>query len=131
MALIIGALAIINAIGFLAAVWAFRASRRQVGEATWWFLIGFAILAGAIVARGLYWDVSLPLARVLWPDTAAAWSDLTRGRMVNVVFGLMKMASFFCALKCRQMLIPPEERDQWPWWKAWMHPTTIRILPWR
>ncbi|MFC3170250.1 hypothetical protein [Paracoccus fontiphilus] len=30
--------------------------------------------------------------------------------MINIFFSLLKMASFFCALKCRKELIPPEER---------------------
>lgn len=131
MALIIGLLAVINAAGYFAVVWAFRASFRQLHTATWWFAIGFMILAGAIILRGMYWDVAMPLMRMQAPEFAAKWSDATRGRLINIIFILMKMAAFFCALKCRQMLIPEDERAAWPWWKAWMHPTSIRILPWR
>ena len=131
MALIIGIIAAINSGGYLAAVWAFRASRREVGGATWWFLMGFASLAGVIVLRSLYWDVVLPLMRLGAPELADAWSSATRGRLINLLFGLMLMPPFFCALKCRQMLIPEDERAAWPWWRAWMHPTSIRILPWR
>lgn len=131
MAQVIGALAIINTIGYLAVIWAFRASFRELKSATWWFALGFAILAGAIILRGLYWDVTLPLMRLWWPQFAADWSEVTRGRLINLVFSLMKMAAFYCALKCRQMLIPEDERHHWPLWKAWLHPTKIRLLPWR
>lgn len=131
MALTIAALALINALGYLAVVWAFRASFRELHGATWWFAMGFAILAGAIITRGLYWDVTMPLMRLWWPEFAAGWSEVTRGRLINIVFSLMKMSAFYCALKCRQMLIPEEERPHWPIWKAWLHPTKIRLRPWR
>lgn len=62
---------------------------------------------------------------------AEQWTDATRGRLINIVFGLIKMASFFCALKCRQLLIPEDERHHWPLWRAWLHPAKIRLLPWR
>ncbi|QBX34576.1 hypothetical protein E4191_07530 [Paracoccus liaowanqingii] len=131
MALTIGLIAVINALGYCAVIWAFRASFRELRTATWWFATGFMILAGAIILRGLYWDVALPLMRLWVPGFAAKWSDVTGGRLINIVFGLMKMAAFFCALKCRQMLIPEPERHRWPVYKAWMHPTRIRFLPWR
>lgn len=66
--------------------------------------MGFAILAGAIILRGLYWDVGMPLLR-LWAPDQAMWLTENVGRYVNTIFSLMKMAAFFCALKCRQMLI--------------------------
>lgn len=130
MALTIGIIAVINAIGYLAVIWAFRASFRQLQTATWWFATGFMILAGAIIARGLWWDMGMPLLRLWAPEAAAWWTDAV-GRYINIVFSLMKMSAFFCALKCRQMLIPEDERDFWPIWKAWLHPTKIRLLPWR
>ncbi|SEN86955.1 hypothetical protein SAMN04489859_10203 [Paracoccus alcaliphilus] len=127
MALIIGTIAIINAVGLVMIVWAFRTSLRVVGEATWWFVVGFALLSFILILRGLYWDVALPLARAYAPGAAAAWSELVSGRMFNVVFSGLMMLSIYCALKCRQALIPAHERADWPWWKAWMHPTKIRF----
>lgn len=131
MALTIGLIAVINALGYFAVIWAFRASFRELRSATWWFATGFMILAGAIILRGLYWDVAMPLLRMWVPGFAEQWTDATRGRLINIVFGLMKMASFFCVLKCRQLLIPEDERHHWPLWRAWLHPTKIRLLPWR
>lgn len=130
MALISGFLAIIITLGYLAVIYAFRASFRELRSATWWFAMGFAILAGAIILRAMYWDIFMPLFRVWAPGSAAAWSELTGGRVVNIIFYLMKMIAFLCALKCRKELIPPEERHLWPWWRAWMHPNAIRLLPW-
>lgn len=126
----IGLIAALNAMGYLAVVWAFRASFRQLRTATWWFATGFMVLAGAIIMRGVYWDVFMPLLR-LWMPEAAAWLTDNIGRYINLAFSLMKTVAFYCALRCRQMLIPDEERGDWPIWKAWLHPTGIRLIPWR
>ncbi|MDF3606577.1 hypothetical protein PE067_10735 [Paracoccus sp. DMF-8] len=130
MALTIALMALVNAAGYLAVIWAFRGSFREFSTATWWFAVGFAVLAGAIIFRGLYWDVGMPLMR-MWLPGAAAWQTENIGRYINIVFSLMKMAAFYCALKCRQMMIPEIERPYWPVWRAWLHPTRIRLLPWR
>src|SRR5690606_14313940 len=127
MALIIGTIAIINATGRLMIIWACRTSLRVVGEATWWFVVGFALLSFILIMRGLYWDVAMPIARAYAPASAEAWRDMVHGRMFNIVFSGLKMVSIYCALKCRQALIPEEERHLWPWWIAWMHPTKIRF----
>lgn len=123
-------LAIVNALFYGAAVWGFRASRHKVGEATWWFVMGFCIVAGAIILRGMYWDVLMPLAREYIPLKTESWSDFTQGRIINNVFSSMKLCGIYCVLKCRQMLIPEEERHRWPVWKAWMHPNTLSLFRW-
>lgn len=123
-------LAIVNAAFYGAAVWGFRASRHRVGEATWWFLMGFAIVAGAIILRGLYWDVLMPFARNHYPQVTSNWAELTEGRIINNVFSSMKLCGIYCVLKCRQLLIPEEERHRWPIWKAWMHPNTLSLFRW-
>lgn len=130
MALIIGGVAIIIATMCATVVWAFRASFRVLNSPTWWFAMAFLLLAVSIILRALYWDVALPLGRLYAPETAAIWSDITKGRMVNLLFSVLKISAFFCALKSRQMMIPEEERHLWPWWRAWMHPNPIRLLPW-
>lgn len=127
----LGALAIVNAAGYFTVIYAFRASFRDLSSPTWWFATGFAILAGAIILRGLYWDFSLPLLRHYVPGAAEWWVDTVNGRMINVSFAIMKMMAFFCALKCREKMIPEDEQDKWPWWRAWMHPSSLRLLPWR
>ena len=131
MALTNGLIAVINALGYFAVIWAVRASFRELRSATGWFAIGFMILAGAILLRGLYWDLALPLFRFFDPVDAEAWTTLVNGRMINIVFALMKFYAAYCAMKCRWMLIPEEERDEWPLWRAWQHPKRITLLPWR
>ena len=125
----IGLLSILNALGYLAVIWAFRASFRQLRTATWWFATGFMILAGAIICRGVWWDVFIPLLRLWAPETARWWTQAV-GNEINLIFVSMKTVAFYCALRCRQLLIPEEERHDWPLWKAWMHPTAIRLIPW-
>lgn len=130
MSMILGVQAIINTLGYLAVIWAFRTSFREVNSASWWFAIGFANLAGAIILRGLYWDVALPLCRFYFPEWSKTWVDLVDGRSINLVFNAQKTFSFYCALKCRQMMIEEYERHNWPWYKAWFHPTRIRFWLW-
>ena len=131
VALLNAALAIFTAGGFCAAVWAFRASRKAVGEATWWFLIAFGLLAFSLVLRGLYWDVLWSLLNHVSEARAAAWAKATGGTRVNLLFGALNAGSIFCILKCRLCLIPDNERTAYRWWNAWMHPTKFRLLPWR
>ena len=130
MEVIIGAQAIINTLGYLAVIWAFRMSFRDATSPTWWFALGFANLAGAIILRGLYWDFTLPLMRYYHPDLAVWWVDLVDGRAINFFFNAQKTFSFFCALKCRQLLIEEKERNNWPWYQAWRHPVKDRRWPW-
>ena len=130
-ALLTAALAIVTAIGLCASVWAFRASRRTVGEATWWFLVAFGLLALSLVMRGLYWDVFWTLLKYANSAAADKWSEATGGTRVNPLFGALNAGSIFCILKCRLCLIPDNERPSYRWWNAWMHPTKFRLLPWR
>ena len=130
-ALLTAALAIITAAGFCASVWAFRASRRTVGEATWWFLVAFGLLALSLVMRGLYWDVFWTLLKHADSSAADRWAEATDGTRVNLLFGALNASSIFCILKCRLCLIPDDERAGYRWWNAWMHPTKFRLLPWR
>lgn len=130
-AMLTAALAIITAIGFCASVWAFRASRRTVGEATWWFLIAFGLLALSLVMRGLYWDVFWTLLKYADSASAERWSETMGGTRVNLLFSALNASSIFCILKCRLCLIPDDERTAYRWWNAWMHPTKFRLLPWR
>lgn len=127
----LGIIAIVNALGYLAVIYGFRWSARGRHTATWWFVRGFSVLAGAIVLRGLYWDLTLPLMRFYAPITAEWWTEIVNGRMINIVFALMKFYAVYCAMKCRWMLIPEEERHEWPVWRAWQHPKRITLLPWR
>ena len=127
MSMILGVQAIINTLGYLAVIWAFRTSFREINSASWWFAIGFANLAGAIILRALYWDIALPLCRFYFPEWSAVWVNFVDGRSINILFNGQKTFSFYCALKCRQMMIEECERYNWPWYKAWLYPTRIRF----
>lgn len=123
-------LAIFNAVAYGAAVFSFRTSLRQARGATWWFVVGFGFVASVVVLRGLYWDVALPLFRWLAPDLAMSWRDLTSGRVVNILFHVLNAVAILSVLRCRQMLIPEEERHLWPIWRAWLHPNTRDLFWW-
>lgn len=123
-------IAVVNMALYGAAIWGFRASLRTAGEATWWFILGFAIVAGAIILRGMYWDFGLPSLRILAPSAAEVWSNATQGRLINNLFGSMKLVGIMCVLRCRQLLVPDHERHLWPLHKAWMHPNELKLWRW-
>lgn len=131
MALIVGVVGAVTTALFIAVVWSFRVSFREMNRPTWWFALAFLLIAVSIIVRTVYWDITIPMLRAYNPEAAVDWVRATGGRFVNLVFALFQLAACYCALKCRQMLIPEDERHLWPWWKAWMHPNSIRLLYWR
>ena len=130
MAITIGLIAILNTLGYLAVIWAFRFSFKVRYTGTWWFATGFMILAGAIIARAWYWDIIIPMLRAYEPEIAL-WLTENIGTYMNIVFNVMKSTSFYCALKCYQSMIPDHERHEWPVWKVWMYPMSISQLLFR
>lgn len=118
-------LAILSIVGTVATVLGFRTSFREVGEHTWWFMMGFSAFAVAYNLRSIYWDVFWTALRHYDKNIAIAWSDATGGTAINILFYLMVLIGIFCVLKSRQLMIPEDERDSWPWWKGWLHPRNI------
>lgn len=115
------------------AVFAFRSPLRGKGgerDATWWWMMGFTSMAFAANARSFYWDVVWSLMRDYNPETAYRWREAVNGTDVNILFYLPMIFGAFCILKCKQKMIAEEELIKLPWWKAWLHPDSIRIFRW-
>lgn len=112
------------------AILAFRSSTRQIGEPTWWWMLGFISMAFAANARGIYWDVFWSVLRHKDKLAADKWSDAVGGTSINVLFYIPMIFGAFCLLKSRQKMIEEDQRPYWPWYKAWLHPDTIRIFRW-
>lgn len=121
-------IAILAVVGMLATAWGYRASFRQRGTATWYFAMGLVILSGSMALRRLYWDVIWTMAQDHSPETAAWLSDLTGATNINIFFNSLVLISVYCSLRARQMLLPDEDQKNWPWWRAWAHPS---LLWWR
>lgn len=112
----------------LASVWSFRASRKSVGVATWWFLVSYTVIAFSVVLRGFYWDVLRAYLRRFNPDLNDQITAATGSTNLNLVFWLMIMFGAYSMLKCRQYMLPVEERKHWPWYKVWTHPNGVSIF---
>lgn len=120
-------LAIITMIGTAAIVFGFRSSFREVGEHTWWFMMGFSAFALSYNLRSVYWDIFWTGLKHYDKNSALDWSEATGGTAVNIFFYFMVILGIFCVLKSRQLMIPEDERQSWPWWKGWMHPKNLRF----
>lgn len=119
-------------VGYTAIMIGFRPRHDQyISETTCWFLRAFRLLTWTIVFRAFYWDIFMPTFRWAKPAAAQSWAEMTAGRLMNVVFGLFLLGSIYALLKCRQAMIPLEERKNWPWYIAWRHPKRITFLFWR
>lgn len=111
-------------------VWGFRLSFKSLNDVTKWFVRGFGLIALGYMLRGFYWDVFWQIFRYLDRESAYSWSEMVGGTAINVVFYLIVLVGVYCVLKSREAMIEEEERHRWPWWKAWMHPDTLRIIRW-
>ncbi len=118
-------LAILSIAGTVMTVLGFRTSFREVGEHTWWFMMGFSLFAATYNLRSMYWDVFWTALKHYDKKSALAWSEATGGTAVNVFFYLLILIGIFCVLKSRQLMIPEYERAAWPWWKGWLHPKNL------
>ena len=127
---VISIFAIFSLIMMALAILAFRSDRREYGQPTWWWMMGFISMAFAANARGIYWDVFWSILRHSDRGAADQWSDATGGTAINILFYVPMIFGAYCLLKSRQMMIAEDERQNWPWYKAWLHPDTIRIFRW-
>lgn len=124
-------LALLSIAGTIATVVGFRASFREVGEHTWWFMMGFSAFAMAYNLRSMYWDVFWTGLKHYDRATALDWSEATGGTAINILFYSVVLIGIFCVLKSRQLMIPVDERSAWPWWKGWMHPKNLGFNIWK
>lgn len=122
--------AIVSIAMMLLAIFAFRSSTRDIGQPTWWWMLGFGCMAFAANARGIYWDIFWSIFRRTDPNGADAWADAVGGTSINILFYLPMIFGAYCILKSRQKMIEEDQQPYWPWYKAWLHPDTIRIFRW-
>lgn len=130
LALIISLIAAVSVLMTRASLAGFQSSSKSTGEPTWWFFKGFSAMALAANARGLYWDVFWTWLKEYDYQLALDWSDASGGTAVNVLFYIPMLYGSYCMLKCRQLMIPEDERHMWPWYLAWRHPENFRLFRW-
>ena len=111
-------------IGLVLIALGYRHSLRRVEpSAEWYFSMGKVLLALAFGIRLLFWDVIWSSLRHVDRDSAIAFSDAIGGVNSNIISITIGLASVYCSLKARQLLIREEEQKRWPWIIAWAHPS--------
>lgn len=111
-------------------VWGFRSSFDSLNDVTRWFIKGFGFIALGYMIRGFYWDVFWQTLRYANREAASQWSEATGGTAINVVFYIIVLYGVYCVLKCREAMVPPDDRPNWPWYKAWSHPDGVFGVIW-
>lgn len=115
------------AIGVALVIAFYRATRHAIGT-TRHYALAICWITGAYILRGLYWDVIRALTP---PEMWATWTDMTHGLTVNILFGFMFTFGAFHGLWGLHLTIPIEDREQWPWWRAWLYPPWSPADPFR
>lgn len=131
MALMLNAImTFLSIVGMLAIAYGYRGALRERYTATWFFVLSNILLAASVTLRLLYWDIVWVIMKNEWPESAMAWRSIMGRAEMNVVFNAIFLIGVYLGLKSRQLLIPDEERADWPWYVSWLHPTRMRIWPW-
>ncbi len=111
-------------VGLILIAVGYRQSLRRVEQSPeWYFSMGKVLLALAFGIRLLWWDVIWASLHVFDRDKAQALADAIGGVQSNILSISIGLASVYCSLKARQLLIREEEQKDWPWIVAWAHPS--------
>ena len=115
---------IVLVIGLSLIAMGYRHSLKRIEpSAEWYFSMGKVLLALAFGIRLLFWDVIWASLRHMDRDKAIAFADAIGGVNSNIISITIGLASVYCSLKARQLLIREEEQKDWPWIVAWAHPS--------
>jgi len=102
--------------------WRHSLLRWNSAEPEAWFALAKVLYAVSIGTRIIVWDVGWCVWRRLDPDAARAFARSIGGTDINILTSALVLCGVYASLKARQLLIPEDERDAWPWWRAWQHP---------
>jgi len=108
---------VVSAIG-----WRHSLRRWDATEPEAWFALAKVLYAIAIGTRIIVWDAWWGVWHHVDPDAATAFVHEVGGSDINIALSAIVLCGVYCSLKARQLLIPEDERDAWPWWRAWQHP---------
>ena len=103
-------------------LWGYRASlARRSNRAAHFMAWALLLLAVKYIARGLVWDVVLPIMQ--WMDRHDMVAAMRANRAeINFVFTMMVIAAAICAHLSLYWSIPSQERSGWSRWTAFRHP---------
>ena len=125
MTYLTAAVAILAALGLIASAIGWRHSLRHwnPSEPESWFAAAKVLYAIAIGTRIVAWDAVIGPWMRTSPEAARAFLVSIGGANANLASSLIVLLGVYASLKARQLLIPEDERDRWPWFKAWQHPS--------
>ena len=103
-------------------LWGYRASlTRRSNRAAHFMAWALLLLAAKYIARGLVWDVALPVMQ--WMDRPDLVAAMRANRAeINFVFTVMVIVAAICAHLSLYWSIPTRDRGRWTRWTAWRHP---------
>ncbi len=98
--------------------WAMRRER----DATMHLALGLSALLWAVVFRVIYWDVVPQIVDWFSPGRWEEWVTLTGWTRINILWDLLLIFGGYHMLKALHLMIPEEERADWPLWRAPFYP---------
>lgn len=103
-------------------LWGYRGSlSRRSNRAAHFMAWAILLLALKYIARGLVWDVALPIMEWMGrPDLVTVMR--TNRAEINFVFTVTVIAAAICAHMSLYWSIPTRDRWRWSRWTAWRHP---------
>lgn len=128
MALLNAIIAVLAIFGMLALVVGYRGSLREPFTATWYFIASLVLMTFSVTGRLVYWDLLWATLRNYYPAHAEVWREVLSRAEMNFAFNCVFLVGLYFGLKARQLLIPPDELPEWPWWRAWAHPQFFWIM---
>lgn len=122
-------LALLAAGGLIASAIGWRHSLLQRERSPeWYFAAGKVLYSIGFGCRLIFWDVGFGTLAKVDHASAIALYDAMGGTDINAGFNCIILLGVYCSMRARQLLIPADVRDRWPWPLAWMHPRRIRLL---
>lgn len=91
-------------------------------------LVATGIVVGSVAAvvRMAWWDW---ITLFLSDPALIGLREATGWRVPNIIFAVLCAWSSWFLLRAYQEMIPLEERQDWPLWRAWAYPGKRCILP--
>lgn len=95
---------------------------RPERRAAFWLSITIVLLLAQGAGRTLYWD---GMATMLGDDRTAALRDALGGVGINWLWNLILLGAGYSLLRLLHLLIPDDDRPDWPLWKAPIYPAKV------
>lgn len=117
------ALSLLVTMGLAASALGWRHSMtRWDWSAEWYFATAKVLYSIGMGFLLLAWGAVWGVVRLLDHGAGGRMLDAPGAPYANGLGLLVLLAGVYCSLRARWLLIPEDERGDWPWWLAWLHP---------